>query len=420
MSQTGHGPDETPLRDPDLIPFRDDPHHESDHQHDDPLDGDEQPEQPAPRLHEDNRDYAGRHLGGSSRSRRLRGCLPVLVVFVVLLGGAWFGGHWAYDKISSRLAPAPDYSGPGTGSVLYEVKQGDTSSDIARQLKAVGVVKSVDAFNEAARGDAKARSIQVGYYQLKKQMKASQALGVLVDPANLMQSLVAVPEGARVDQIVATIVAKTDITRRAVTRALADPKAIGLPAEAKGNPEGFLFPATYTVPPKQTAVGLISQMVAKTVAVEKDLDLATKAKRLGLTSEEALTVASILEYEANRSEDYPKVARVLYNRLDQNMLLQLDSTVSYVSKRKGDVFTTAAERANPSAYNTYVHMGLPPGPIGSPGKQTISAALNPAKGDWLFFVPDYAAKTTHFSTTLAEHDKYVEKLRKYCRSSPDC
>ena len=77
-------------------------------------------------------------------------------------------------------------------------------------------------------------------------------------------------------------------------------------------------------------------------------------------------MASILEYEANRAEDYPKVARVLYNRLDQDMLLQLDSTVSYISKRKGDVFTTAAERASPSAYNTYKQKGLPPGPIGSP------------------------------------------------------
>ena len=100
-------------------------------------------------------------------------------------------------------------------------------------------------------------------------------------------------------------------------------------------------------------------------------------------------MASILEYEANRSEDYPKVARVLYNRLDQGMPLQLDSTVSYVSKRSGDVWTTAAERSNTSAYNTYANTGLPPGPIGSPGEETIEAALSPAKGDWLYFVPDY-------------------------------
>ena len=82
------------------------------------------------------------------------------------------------------------------------------------------------------------------------------------------------------------------------------------------------------------------------------------------------------------------------------MPLQLDSTVSYVSQREGDVYTTAAERANPSAYNTYKHTGLPPGPIGSPGEETIEAALAPAKGDWLYFVPDYEDDTTRFSDDL--------------------
>jgi UPF0755 protein len=354
------------------------------------------------------------------RSRRGRGCLPVLIVLAVLVGGGWFGGRWAFDEISTRLAPAPDYAGPGNGSVLYQVQSGASSTQIGRELKAADVVKSVDAFSKAARENDRSRNIQVGYYQLKKKMKASQALEVLVDPGNLLQSLVVVPEGARVDQIVKTIVDKTDITRKAVTAALANPRAIGLPAEARGNPEGYLFPATYTVPPKQTALGLIKQMVAKTVEVEESLDMATKAREVNLNPEQVLTVASILEYEANRSEDYPKVARVLYNRLNQGMRLQLDSTVAYISKRKGDVFTTADERASASPYNTYRYTGLPPGPIGSPGEETIKAALSPAKGDWLFFVPDYEAKTTRFSSTLAEHNKWVDKLKEYCRSHEEC
>ena len=409
MSQSGHGPGEEPAEDSGENwddRYEDDRYeedrYEDDRYEDDGYD-DEAVDEPEPR-----------------RSRRGRGCLPVLIVLAVLVGGAWFGGRYAYDEISSRLAPAPDYEGPGTGTVLYQVKSGASSAQIGRELKAVDVVKSVDAFNEAARNNEKSRSIQVGYYQLRKQMQASQALGVLVDPANLMQSMVVVPEGARVRQIVKTIVDKTEISKKAVTAALADPKAIGLPPEAKGNPEGFLFPATYTVPPKETAAGLIKQMVAKSVEVEKSLDVATKAKALGLTPAQVLTVASILEYEANRSEDYPKVARVLYNRLADDMPLQLDSTVSYVSQRSGDVWTTAEERSNTSLYNTYVHTGLPPGPIGSPGEETIQAALAPANGDWLFFVPDYEAETTRFSETLAEHNKWVAKLRVYCRSSEDC
>jgi len=241
-----------------------------------------------------------------------------------------------------------------------------------------------------------------------------------VDPENLMQNLVVVPEGARVRDIVKTIVSKTDISKRAVTAALAKPEAIGLPPEAEGNPEGYLYPATYTVPPKQDALGLITQMVTKSVEAEQSLGIESKAKALGLTPEEVLTVASILEYEANKPEDYPRVARVLYNRMKKDMPLQLDSTVSYVSKRSGDVWTTAAERSNSSAYNTYKHAGLPPGPIGSPGKETIGAALNPADGDWLYFVPDYEDDTTRFSTTYAQHQKWVAKLKKYCQTSEDC
>ena len=280
-------------------------------------------------------------------------------------------GSWARsDRTSARLL---DYPGPGTGSVVFQVKDGSTSTQIGRELKSAGVVKSVDAFTSAAQDNDKSRDIQVGFYQLKKQMKASDALDVLVDPNNLMQARVVVPEGARVRSIVKTIVAKTHISRQALTKALTDPATIGLPAEAKGNPEGYLFPATYSVPPGESAVQLLRQMVDKTVENEKLLGLQAKAAKLGYTPEQILTVASILEYEANRNEDYPKVARVLYNRLDQGLPLQLDSTVAYVSGRSGDVWTTAAERANSSAYNTYAHTGLPPGPIGSPGDETSTA-----------------------------------------------
>ena len=403
MSQTGPGAGDDPNLDPNLDPALDPDDGFDDRRHDDELfDGVPHDE---PEVH---------------RTRRRRGCGLVLVMLAIALLVVFIAGRWAFGELSSRLAPPPDYAGPGKGAVLYQVKQGASSTQIGRELKKADVVKSVDAFNDAAARDESSRDIQVGYYQMKKKMKASQALAVLVDPENLRQNLVVVPEGARVRDIVKTIVSKTDISNRAVTAALTKPEAIGLPPEAEGNPEGYLFPATYTVPPKQDALGLITQMVTKNVEAEQSLGIESKAKALGLTPEEVLTVASILEYEANKSEDYPKVARVLYNRMKKDMPLQLDSTVSYVSKRSGDVWTTASERSNTSAYNTYKHAGLPPGPIGSPGKETIEAALNPADGDWLYFVPDYEDDTTRFSTTYAQHQKWVAKLKKYCQSSEDC
>jgi len=165
---------------------------------------------------------------------------------------------------------------------------------------------------------------------------------------------------------------------------------------------------------------LLTEMVSKAVQVTDSLNVKSEAAKLGLTSEQALTVASILEYEANRTQDYPKVARVIYNRLHKKMALQLDSTVSYASGRSGDVWTTNAERASGSQYNTYRHRGLPPGPIGSPGEATIKAALHPASGNWLYFVPDYQHHTTLFTSSYKQHLRNVAKLQQYCQTHSEC
>ena len=355
------------------------------------------------------------------RKRALASCLVVLVVIGVVAAVAVFAVGQGIDRVKDMFAGPEDYSGEGTGQVLFEVHEGDSTTAIGRNLKAKGVVKSVEAFtDQAAEDSAAARGIQVGFYEMRKQMSAESAFDVLVDPDNLVQSAVTVPEGARVRAIVDAIASKTDISRKSVVAALADPKSIGLPASAGGNPEGYLYPATYPVGPKDDAVDLLSAMVAKTESVEKDLDVAAGAKALGLTTEEVFTVASILEYEANRDEDYPKVARVIYNRIDQGMPLQLDSTVSYASGREGDVWTTSEERESDSLYNTYKHQGLPPGPIGSPGEATLDAALHPADGDWLYFVPDFEKGTTLFTDDYQEHLRNVEKAKEYCRTHEEC
>jgi UPF0755 protein len=305
--------------------------------------------------------------------------------------------------------------------VTIEVHTGDSAAAIGRTLKEAGVVKSVGAFTDAAVSDERSRSIQVGFYQLKKQMKASDALAVLVDPANLIQARVTIPEGYRVKDIVKAIAAKTDITAAQVNAALKNTKALGLPAVAGGKIEGYLFPATYTVVPGETANQLLAQMVAKTVEVQKQLDLEARAKALGYTPEQIMTIASILEYEGSRDEDYPKIARAIYNRLDKGMALQSDATVAYANNLEGTVWTTQAQRDNPSPYNTYVHAGLPPGPIGSPGEKTIEAALKPADGPWLYWlVVNLKTGETRFNTTLAGHNQDKALLDEYCRTSDAC
>ena len=365
--------------------------------------------------------------GGSSGPGRRRADSPPskpwgrrIVTLVVILALV-FGGYFVWTKVSSFISGPADYSGSGTGSVTVEIPQNSNGQQIADILAKKDVVKSAEAFYQLALKDSRFQAIQAGYYKVKKQMSAEAAMKALSNKANIVgapgESRVTIPEGSRVKNIVKIIAAKTKISAADLNKALKNPDAIGLPAVAKGNPEGYLFPATYAVGAKMTATQLLKQMVAKTLSVAKDLDIGTRARALGLDGEQVLTVASILEYEAKKDSDYPKVARVLYNRLKDGMLLQLDSTVSYASGREGDVFTTEDERNSDSPYNTYKAAGLPPGPIGSPGEKTIEAALNPADGDWLYFVAvNLETGETVFSNTKAEHDAAVVKLQEYCRS----
>jgi UPF0755 protein len=310
----------------------------------------------------------------------LRNLLALLAVIAILIGG-----YVVVTKAMDRMGGAEDYSGSGTGTVEVGIPSGANGIQIARLLAEQDVVKSSEAFYQLSLTDARAQQIQPGTYRLRTQMSAEAALTALVDPSARVRAKFTVPEGARVGQIVEIIAKNTELDAKDLEAALDDPASIGLPDFAKGNPEGYLYPETYFVEPGEDAQEVLTRMVEQTLKVAKDLDIGSRAPALGLSGEEVLTVASILEYEGQKPEDYAKIARVLYNRIEQGMPLQLDSTVSYVSERKGDVWTTAEERANPSLYNTYQHAGLPPGPIGSPGSASIEAALNPAEGSWLYF-----------------------------------
>jgi UPF0755 protein len=369
------------------------------------------PEEPPP----------SRHTSGSRGPRKRRGWIPALLVLLLIGGGLYYAGSYGFDKLKEHFAAAPDYTGPGTGSVVFEVKKGDSVAAMGRGLRKADVVKSVDSFVEAARKEPRASSIQVGFYQLKKQMKSSDALATLVQPDNMIQTTVTVPEGSRASSIVSRIAKETDFKKAQLERFLEQPGRLGLPASAKGNPEGYLYPATYVVTPNMSALDLLRQMVAKTVSVEKDLDLTTKAEAVGMTPEEVLTTASILEFEASRDEDYPKVARAIYNRLDKGMPLQSDATVAYANDKSGTVYTSDAERALDSPYNTYKNTGLPPGPIGSPGEKTIRAALSPSSGDQLFWVVvNLRTGETRYADSYAGHLRNVALFRKYCQTSDAC
>jgi peptidoglycan lytic transglycosylase G len=357
------------------------------------------------------------------RPRRSLGCLAVLLALVVLLGAGYVAYSYGITAIKDKLAGPEDYSGNGTGRVLVEVQDGDAASDIAATLKDKDVVKSVQAFTDAARQDSRSVGIQVGFYELRKQMSATAALKVLVDPANRMRSVVTIPEGFTVDQIVATLVKKTDFSRKQYDKVLAHPDSIGLPSYAGGNAEGYLFPATYELPPNATPRSILTTMVDRWSQAAKDADLTGAAKRLGYTPAQLMTVASLVEAESNRDADRGKVARVIYNRLEGNAtdkLLQIDAAVNYAIDRDLGVALTTEDLQVDSPYNTYKHPGLPPTPIEAPGDAAIAAAANPTPGPWIYYVTvNLRTSETKFTASYDTFLKYKAEFKEYCRTQSD-
>lgn len=349
--------------------------------------------------------------------RHVLGCLAVLVAAAVLLGGGYLAYDYGVGALKDLFRPPPDYAGSGSGRVLVQVRDGDTAPDIGRTLVSKDVVKSTEAFTDAARDDPRSVGIQPGFYQLRREMSASSALAVLVQPDNRMRNVVTVPEGLRVDQIVGLLVKRTKFSAQQYAAVLARPRTIGLPAHARGNPEGYLFPATYELPPNATPTSILAGMVQRYAAAAEDLDLAAKAEALGFSAHDVMTVASLVQSEGRLPRDFPKIARVVYNRLEKRQPLQLDATITYIFKSSGKVTTTSSQRSVDSPYNTYRRAGLPPAPISAPGEQAIKAALTPTAGTWLYFVTtDLGEGAMSFATTYREHLRNVEKFRAYCRT----
>jgi UPF0755 protein len=345
----------------------------------------------------------------------------VLVAAAVLVGGVFFAFSAGVDALRASLGPPEDYAGDGSGSVLVEVRTGDAASDIAATLAAKDIVKSEEAFTDAAVDDPDSRGIQVGFYQMKEQMSAESALDILVDPANVLQTTVAFPEGLTVDQIVGQLAKKTDFSRRQYEKVLRTPAAIGLPDYADGDPEGYLFPATYQLTPKAKPKDILAMMSARHRAAARRLDLKSNANSLGVSAQQAMTVASLIQAEARFDSDFAKVSRVIYNRLEEDMALQFDSTVHYAVGRDGRVGTTDEERAVDSPYNTYRYPGLPPTPIMAPGEQAIEAALNPADGPWVYFVTtNPETGETKFAEGYDKHLRNKAEFDAYCQRSGSC
>jgi len=347
--------------------------------------------------------------------RRVRGTrriIVLLVAFALVVGTGAVAVSVLWPLVTS-LTASNDYVGSGSGAVSIAVHDGDASRTIGATLERAGVVKTAGAFEDAAANNPQSGSIQPGIYAMHSKMSARSALAMLLDPVNRKVSRVTIREGLWTSEIIRKLAAATGRPLAEYAAALKDPAMLGLPAQAKGNVEGYLFPSTYSFEPKTTAAVQLQTMVSKSLG-----ELST----LGVTPDMAqrvLTIASIVEAEAQAAPDRPKVARVIENRLAKGMPLQLDTTVSFISQLRGKVGTTDAQRASKSPYNTYLVAGLPPGPIDSPGLSAIQVALNPTPGPWLYFVAvNPTTGETRFAADAAGHAANVKLFLAWCSKNP--
>jgi len=363
-------------------------------------------------------------VDGAEVGRRVKSGIAVLVALAVLIGGGWFAATKGYAKYMD-WRQTDDYLGTGVDDVQITIPAGASLTDMGVIVVKADVVKSTKAFQSAAAKQAKSTAIQPGTYKMKTHLPAASAVARLIDPATYkVVKRVLVREGLRVSATVPVLAKGTGLTEDQFNAVLKDLTKLGLPAYANNNPEGFLFPDSYEVADKPDALTILKTMTAEFTTVAASEDLENRAAGMGLTPLQVLTVASIIEAEVNRPEDRPMVARAIYNRLQgktetgQPMKLQLDSTVIYANGGTGTLTTTDAQRALDSAYNTYKVDGLPPGPINSPGKSAIEAALNPADGTWIYWVVvNPQTGETKFASTDAEHQVNVAEFQAWCKAN---
>jgi UPF0755 protein len=327
--------------------------------------------------------------------RALAPTVAMLVALVVLIA-LGFGGYKIYQHFQS-----PDYSGPGFGEVTVQVNPGDTAESLAPRLVQLGVVASTSSFVSAVKQSPDPTGLQPGFFRLHKHMNAALAYKLLLNPDSRIQSVVVVPEGLRLTQILARLEAtKSPIPASAYAKAVRDTAALGLPSYARGNPEGYLFPATYDITPGMNATSVLQAMVARFDQEATSVNLASAAAAIHRTPAEIITIASLLQVEGGTSKYFGLVAEVIYNRLNAHWKLGLQSTVNY-ALHLNRTSLTQSQLAVDSPYNTYIHTGLPPGPIDSPGDAAIQAALHPAHGNYTYFVTVNKAGLTEFTNSAA-------------------
>ncbi len=382
------------------------------------------------------RGRGGRPARGGRRPKRRGRSIVALFFTLVLLGGLAAGGWYGVTKVSDYFA-IKDYTGDGTGSVTVQVADGDQGADIANKLYQADVVKSAKAFVAAFEDNRDSKGIEVGYYKLRHQMKASKALDMMLARnaegtlVNRVSSRVTITEGMISTDVFDALSKATNIPAADFANLAKDPVALGIPdfwftrgdnKEVQKSMEGFLYPATYDFDPGATATMIMKKIVGNFNAEMTKLDFPNQAQNnLHISPYEALVAASIAQVEGVFAEDLPGIARVLYNRAYGGAFpcgcLQLDSTVNYwlrvtgkEAKASGSLTNSQLHDPN-DPYNTHDKPGLPIGPISNPGPEALKGAMSAPKSNFYYFLAIDKEGHTAFAATYTDFCKKTREAK---------
>ena len=372
------------------------------------------------------------------RRRRIVGALSLGMLIVVVVGAVFLGSKLWH----TLFGPGNDFSGDGVNDVVIQVHDGDSTTAIGQTLQDHKVVATVGAFVGAAEGNAAISSIQPGFYKVRTEIPASNAVERLADPQNRVGKLT-IPEGRQLDDLQdvktnavtdgilslissATCVdldgephcvsadALREAAGTAALSALSVPEWAVTPVTALGKDhrrlEGLIAPGTWNIDPSAQPQDILSNLISASATQYEQGGLLDTAKAMNMSPYQILTVGSLVQREST-PEDFAKVARVIYNRLAENRTLEFDSTVNYPLDRI-EVATTDADRAQHTLWNTYVRPGLPATPICSPGEPALAAAEQPAPGDWVYFVTVDMQGTTLFTRDYQQHLANIELAKR--------
>lgn len=333
-----------------------------------------------------------------NRNRLLLVLLSIAIIAIAAL---------AVVREARKPDPIPDYAlSEKSSETTVVIPEGATGDQIAKLLFEKDVVKSGRAFFAAATADDSSKGIQPGTYRLSTKIPGREALAQLLDKERRMLVLI-IREGERIYELRDDLL-ELDFKPSEV-RDIFESKT-SLPGFGERAFEGFLFPATYNLTPNETVASIRDRLIDKFLSVTQRLDLVSKSKAKGLSPYDALVIASIVQAEGFSESDFGKVARVIFNRLELGMPLQMDSTVLYALKERR-LAVSRADISIASAYNTYNRKGLPPTPIGNPGESALRATLEPEPGDWLYFVT-VAPTETKFTNSYTEFLSFKREFKR--------